>query len=85
MSYGQDMKFARGSIREERHSMVEAQEVRLLCPHCSGALYVPLEWPYLRVERQRRINAAIEEHRRLCEGAPPEAARVYRIDYPRAT
>jgi hypothetical protein len=56
----------------------------LLCPHCSGAIYVQLEWPFLRVDRTRKLSEAIELHRKNCAGAPPEAQRVYRIDYPRA-
>lgn len=64
--------------------LAHAKEVRLLCPHCAGSLIVHVDWPYLRVERQRRISKAIEEHRKVCAGAPPEAGRVYQIDYPRA-
>jgi len=65
-------------------SMEQANEVKLQCPHCHRSVYVQTEWPYLRVERQRRISEAINEHRKLCEGAPPEAGRVYEISYPRA-
>jgi hypothetical protein len=65
-------------------SVAEANEVRLLCPHCNSPLYVPLEWPYLRANRQRAISEAITEHRRLCSAAPPEAGRVYQITYPRS-
>ena len=65
-------------------SIEQANEVRLLCPHCNSSLFVPLDWPYLKVDRQRKISEAINEHRKLCSGAPPEAGRVYSIDYPRA-
>ena len=41
------------------------------------------DWPYLRVDRQRKISEAILEHRKLCKGAPREAGRVYEISYPR--
>lgn len=60
-----------------------APEVRLLCPHCHGTLYVTLAWPYTNERRQRAIKEAVDEHRRLCAKAPPEAKRVYQIDYPR--
>lgn len=65
-------------------TIAEANEVRLLCPHCSQAIYVPLVWPYTRIDKQRRISEAIDLHRKNCVGAPPEEGRVYRIDYPRA-
>jgi len=60
-----------------------APEVRLLCPHCSGALYITLAQPITPARRQQAISEAVEDHRRQCEKAPPEAQRVYRIDYPR--
>ena len=60
-----------------------AKEIKLLCPHCHSSLFVQLDWPYLRVERQRKISEAIGEHRKLCSAAPPEAGRVYEITYPR--
>lgn len=65
-------------------TVAQANEVRLLCPHCSGALYVQLEWPFLKVDRTRKISEAINLHRKNCAGAPIEASRVYRIDYPRS-
>jgi hypothetical protein len=65
-------------------TVAEANELRLLCPHCNSPLYVPLAWPYTSVTKQRRVSEAINEHRKLCSAAPPEAERVYRIDYPRA-
>lgn len=65
-------------------TMAEANEVRLLCPHCNAAIYVTLSWPYTQIDKQRRISEAINEHRKLCAEAPPEEGRVYRIDYPRA-
>jgi len=64
-------------------TIAEANEVRLLCPYCNDAIYVQLSWPYTSVDKQRRISEAITEHRKLCVKAPPEAGRVYRIDYPR--
>lgn len=75
--------FEPGAIREDRQTVAAANEVRLLCPHCHAAIYVPLGWSCSPVIRQQKISAAIEEHRVLCEAAPPEAQRVYRIDYPR--
>ena len=65
-------------------TVAQANEVRLLCPHCHDAVYVPLDWPYLTVKRTRRISEAITEHRKNCVASPPEAGRVYRVDYPRA-
>lgn len=79
------MTWAPRSIREDRESLAQAKEIRLLCPHCSQAVYAKFEYPFTAERRQRAIKAAIDEHRRLCEKAPPEAQRVYRIDYPRAT
>lgn len=78
------MSWKARSIREERTPVAEAKEVRLQCPYCSGAVYVTLSYPFTAARRQKAISEAIDEHRRLCEKAPPEASRVYRIDYPRA-
>ena len=79
------MTWAPRSIREDRETVAQAKELRLLCPHCSGTVYVTLEYPFTTIRRQEAIRAAIDEHRKLCAKAPPEAQRVYRIDYPRAT
>ena len=54
-----------------------------VAPHCNNAVYVPLQWPSLAFDRQRRIKEAMDEHRKLCPGAPQSEARVCRIDYPR--
>lgn len=70
-------------VSEPRQQAARSKEIRLLCPHCHSAVFVSLNWPYDGIERQRMISEAINEHRRLCSGAPPEAQRVYRIDYPR--
>jgi hypothetical protein len=43
-----------------------------------------LAQPITPARRQQAISEAVEEHRRQCAKAPPEAQRVYRIDYPRA-
>ena len=70
-------------VSESRQQVARSKEIRLLCPHCHSAVFVSLDWPFAPVERQRRISEAINEHRKNCAGAPPEAQRVYRIDYPR--
>lgn len=72
------------SIHENRIAAAEAKELRLLCPHCFGAVFVTLDYPFTPHRRQRAISVAIDEHRRLCLAAPAEAKRVYRIDYPRS-
>ena len=59
-----------------------APEVKLLCPHCSGALYVKLAQPITPQRQQKAIKEAVDEHRRLCAKAPPEAKRVYEIHLP---
>lgn len=84
------MRYIRGAVHqrqisENRDTVAEAKEVRLLCPHCYGALYVTVPYGVTAERRQRLIAAAVNEHRGLCDKAPPEAQRVYRIDYPRAT
>jgi hypothetical protein len=47
-------------------------------------MYVKLAWPFTPERRQQAMHDAVEDHRRQCAKAPPEAKRVYRIDYPRA-
>lgn len=67
-------------------TVAEAKEVRLLCPHCYDALYVTLDWApggYATEVNRDKKRKAIEEHRKLCSAAPPEAGRVYEIAYPR--
>ncbi len=73
-------------VSESRRLVSDAKHVQIMCPHveCAAVMDIQLEWPYTSVDKQRKISAAIEEHRRLCRGAPPEAQRVYRIDYPRS-
>jgi hypothetical protein len=78
------MSFGYGSIREDREGITVAKQIRLLCPHCNSTVFVEWGYPFSAETRQTRIKEAIEEHRVLCSGAPPEAGRVYRIDYPRA-
>ena len=77
------MKWAPRSISETRQTLAEAKQIRLLCPHCSKPVYASFEYPFTAERRQRVIKEAIDEHRKLCPKAPPEAQRVYRIDYPR--
>ena len=59
-----------------------AKEISIMCPHCNGSVFLPVP-ANDHAERQRRVRAAIDEHRRLCTAAPPEAKRVYEIAYPR--
>lgn len=64
--------------------IAQANETRFLCPHCNNSFFVQLDWPYGPTPKnQERKREAIEEHRRNCSGAPPEAGRVFSIDYPR--
>ena len=70
-------------VRETSEGPFTAREVRLQCPHCAGAVYVPLPWNVTMEQRTQLITAAITEHRVLCSGAPPEAQRIYKITYPR--
>lgn len=67
------------SISENRLSPWTTKEIRLMCPHCNGSLFVQV--PVDGVGRQGLIQDAIEHHRRMCL---PEDGRVYRIEYPRA-
>lgn len=78
------MNFGPRSIREDRQPLAQAKELRLQCPHCSGVVHIKLAYPFTAIRRQRAISQAIDEHRRLCDKAPPEASRVYTIEYPRA-
>ena len=55
----------------------------LQCPHCLGMAYVSLPWNVTAEQRIQRISKMIEEHRTICSAAPPEAARVYTMNYPR--
>jgi hypothetical protein len=73
-------------VSESRALVSEAKHVQIMCPHvtCAAVMDIQLEWPYTSEDKQRKISEAIEEHRRLCRGAPPEAQRVYTISYPRA-
>lgn len=72
------------SISEARQAIREQKEVRLLCPHCSGSVYVALSYPYTALKRQKAIQTAVDEHRRICSAAPAEAERVYKIEYQRS-
>ena len=53
-----------------------------MCPHCSGAVYVPLPWKVTAEQRQRLISEAVAEHRSLCPSNPQDGT-VYTINYPR--
>jgi len=68
-------------IAEHRDAPAVAKEIKIMCPHCSESMFVkrPPTW----VERQKLMSEAINEHRKLCAKAPPEAQRVYEITYPR--
>ena len=70
-------------VREAAQSPWQAKEVRLLCPHCSQAVYVPLPWKVTAEERLRLVSEAVTEHRSLCP-SNPQSGTVYSINYPRA-
>lgn len=53
-----------------------------MCPHCSGAVYVPLPWNVTGEQRQRLVSEAVGEHRNLCP-SEPSSGTVYSINYPR--
>lgn len=61
----------------------DAKEIRLMCPHCNGTAVVSVprdNW----TARRKKISDVVDEHRRVCPAAPPDAHRVYTIEYPRA-
>ena len=70
-------------IKESKVGPFKAKEVRLLCPHCHGSVYVTLPWNFTAEIRQRSVQAAVEEHRRLCPLINENTETVYSIDYPR--
>lgn len=81
--YGVPMIGPRG-ISEDRVAPWLAKEIRLMCPHCSGSVFVQIPWGVTAEARQRLVAGAINEHRGICASAPAEEGRVYTIDYPRA-
>lgn len=72
------------SINEDRQTVAQAKEFKLMCGHCNGVVYVKLEYPYTEELKMQARKAAIEEHRGLCPKAPPGAFRVWSIERPRA-
>lgn len=70
-------------ISENRERPWLAKEIRLMCPHCQSFCFVSLPWDVTPLGRQIIMRDAIEEHRKICEKAPAESGRVYRVDYPR--
>lgn len=71
-------------VGENRQTVAEAKTVLLKCPHCPASLEVRFGYGFTNQQRTEARKAAVEEHRKLCPGAPPEAQRVYEIHYPRA-
>ncbi len=71
-------------VRETAQTPWAAKELKLLCPHCQNAVYVPIPWNCTTELRQRAISEAVNEHRTLCLSAPSDEGRVYSISYPRA-
>ena len=70
-------------ISETNVGPFKAKEKRYQCPHCEGLVFVKIAWDATPEQTHRHTAAALDEHRRLCTQAPSEAARIYRIDYPR--
>lgn len=71
-------------IREpNKATPFSTREIRLVCPHCAGSVYVSLPWNVTAEVRARTVSEAVGEHRRLCTSAPADAGIVYQIDYPR--
>lgn len=70
-------------ISESSVGPFKAKEIRLLCPHCAGSVFVPLPWNPTAEARQGLVQAAVEEHRRLCPSIPQDEGTVYSIHYPR--
>ena len=70
-------------IHETNVGPFKAKEIRLLCPHCSGSVYVAVPWNCTAESRQNLVQAAVEEHRRLCPSLPGDESTVYTINYPR--
>jgi hypothetical protein len=71
-----------GPVSENRAAPWDAKEIRLLCPH-GCTVHVMLPYKPTALARQTVIRDAIDEHRRVCPGAPSDDGRVYSIDYPR--
>jgi hypothetical protein len=71
------------TISENRTPVMEAKQIRLICPHCKVEVYVTMPYKPTPEQRQQLTSKAIDEHRRLCTQASAEAGRVYEIQYPR--
>ena len=72
------------SYSEAREFAALAKQVRLLCPHCQGQVFVTMPHKPPQLKRQKLIREAIDEHRRVCTVAEITDGFVYSIEYPRA-
>lgn len=70
-------------IGEYRDNPMDAREIAMRCPDCRKLCYGTL--PYRPTANQRLLimRAAMDEHRRVCMKAPPEAGRTFELWYPR--
>lgn len=71
-------------VSERRVAPLAAREVNFKCSECkrSGTVYIPMD--ATREQRQDRIRAALDEHRRIgCTVRDASARRTYEITYPR--
>lgn len=71
------------SIGESVAPAMESREVALQCDACGKRAYGQMPYRPTAEQRLAVIRAAMDEHRRVCSGAPPEAVRKFEIIYQR--
>ena len=71
-------------ISENREQPLEAKEAALKCPDCGKFAFITFPYKPTRLQRIQTMKEALDEHRKICSAAPPEAGRMYEIWYPRA-
>jgi hypothetical protein len=61
----------------------EAYECRATCLLCDQQITVRFPRGVTATRRREMISEALDPHRALCPGGPPEVQRRYRLEYPR--